>query len=735
MASSSSSSSSSSSYAALLSSDLQRLASSHHADGSERPAEAGAAKKDDGSLRASYEDLRKLPPQSADLTRLMNSFADLMATLEPQNPLPTRSPKRPSEPSPSPEGKKRRVDTMLPTLPPPPPPLPTDRDDNVHEGVPQWTLKPEERSRSLFHTSEEATNTAQRQSEETQRALLQALHDERALRAQSEDKAQRATDALLEAQTQHEVEVGDHQLAVKRLKAQVRALCSDQPLADIYAVFEEHVTRLVNENEALRRRNLTLEARVVDVDAADGVESVSAPDAGDTDNGDGDDVSCDSLGRRPTSDAAAGTAGTAVTRRRRHRYDDDTVTTTTAVDLPGGRGAAAVNGDVAGAVSTLLDKAHKRASRLAAKLQRVAVEKDELRGRYEDMCKRERQYVLAAKQASDATRRLTVLQHDHVRLKTEYDTERQRRAQLAADLAALRDDAQHWQASEHAVRAERERYAAEVAVLRSRVATLEDERKSLVRLTRFVSKHAPPAGVAAAAATAAGPAVEPRGTGPGAAGPAQTTRSGSTQRPRKGADAAENVDPNAAVDPDADSCAAALDASLGVLHESLVTACPALLPLFRKVSAEVHAHRTRTLRRLASVPSHQPPQPPQHTQHPGKAGKTPGVDVSAAKANTSALSCASASVSVISSSAQGPPGSARKTSRGAGAGKDLPWSKSPTQPRGATGGVHGRHVERETPPPPPPPPLPLPLYGTALYKGLFDAPPSSHTIRSYSPRK
>jgi hypothetical protein len=412
------------------------------------------------------------------------------------------------------------------------------------------------------------------------------------------------------------VEVGDHQLAVKRLKAQVRALCSEQPLADIYAVFEEHVTRLVNENEALRRRNLTLEARVVDVDAVDGVESVCAPDAGDTDNGDGDDVSCDSLGRRPTSDAAAGTE-VAVTRRRRHRYDDDTTTTTTAttattaVDQPGGRGAAAVNGDVAGAVSTLLDKAHKRASRLAAKLQRVAVEKDELRGRYEDMCKRERQYVLAAKQASDATRRLTVLQHDHLRLKTEYDTERQRRAQLAADLAALRDDAQHWQASEHAVRAERERYAAEVAVLRSRVATLEDERKSLVRLTRFVSKHAPPVGVAMAAATAAGPAAEPRGTGPGAAGPAQTKRSGSTQRPRKGADAAENVDPNAAVvDPDADSCAAALDASLGVLHESLVTACPALLPLFRKVSADVHAHRTRTLRRRASGPSHQPPAPP-----------------------------------------------------------------------------------------------------------------------------
>ena len=230
------------SYAAHLSSDLQRLASTCH------------TKKND-DVCSSYEDLRKLP-QSADLTRLMSSFADLMATLEPESQTllsTTRSPKRPSKPSPSPEGKKRRVAAS-------PPPLANDLCDNL-KGIP---CAPEH-SRSLFHHTSDQTSAVVphnssamlRQLEETNRALLQALHDERALRALSEDKAQRATDTLLEAQTQHEVDLGDHQLAVKRLKAQVRALCSEQPLADIYAVFEEHVTRLVNENEALRRRNKT----------------------------------------------------------------------------------------------------------------------------------------------------------------------------------------------------------------------------------------------------------------------------------------------------------------------------------------------------------------------------------------------------------------------------------------------------------------------------------------------
>ena len=44
-----------------------------------------------------------------------------------------------------------------------------------------------------------------------------------------------------------------------------------------------------------------------------------------------------------------------------------------------------------GAVSLMVDKSNKRAARLAAKLKRLATEKEELRDRYEALCKRERQ--------------------------------------------------------------------------------------------------------------------------------------------------------------------------------------------------------------------------------------------------------------------------------------------------------------------------------------------------------
>ena len=114
------------------------------------------------------------------------------------------------------------------------------------------------------------------------------------------------------------------------------------------------------------------------------------------------------------------------------------------------------------------------------------------------------------------------------------------------------------------------------------------------------------------------------------------------------------------------------------------------------------------------------PPPPQHSfQTTAKPSKSLGVDVSTCNTITNT------NMSILStcSSAQGGPGSARKGTTRAALG-----GKLPSQPY------------RETPPSPPP--LPLPLYGTALYKGLFDAPHSrsiqrthTHTLRSYSPHK
>ena len=105
---------------------------------------------------------------------------------------------------------------------------------------------------------------------------------------------------------------------------------------------------------------------------------------------DADDVSVDSLGdggsdRGPTNygQAVSGRFNTrAASRERQQRGKEDT------------EEDAHVT---VGAVSLMVDKSNKRAARLSAKLKRLAMEKEELRDRYEALCKRERQVSLGVR--------------------------------------------------------------------------------------------------------------------------------------------------------------------------------------------------------------------------------------------------------------------------------------------------------------------------------------------------
>jgi len=210
---------------------------------------------------------------------------------------------------------------------------------------------------------------------------------------------------------------------------QVRALCAEQPLADIYAVFEDHVARLVAENEALRRRNLALETKDADADGvfAPGAGASSRPrgtgngkgngrgsaDAaaaqrarvmssftasvlmgdersgfglaqGRADDNDGD-VSDDSLSEsspRSRRTAAPSPFAPTATTFRGNIGANTTHGTATATAAGAERVEDTGVALAAGAVSTMLAKAQKHAARLASKLKRVATEKEELRGRY-----------------------------------------------------------------------------------------------------------------------------------------------------------------------------------------------------------------------------------------------------------------------------------------------------------------------------------------------------------------
>jgi hypothetical protein len=50
---------------------------------------------------------------------------------------------------------------------------------------------------------------------------------------------------VAEVRAQYEVQLDDFKLAVVRLNAQMRMLCSQQPLQDIFKTFEEHTQRCV----------------------------------------------------------------------------------------------------------------------------------------------------------------------------------------------------------------------------------------------------------------------------------------------------------------------------------------------------------------------------------------------------------------------------------------------------------------------------------------------------------
>ena len=64
--------------------------------------------------------------------------------------------------------------------------------------------------------------------------------------------------------TQCDVDLDSQRLEVIRLKSQLRAVCEENSLADIYSAFEGEITRLLRENGSLRRVNLELETKDLD---------------------------------------------------------------------------------------------------------------------------------------------------------------------------------------------------------------------------------------------------------------------------------------------------------------------------------------------------------------------------------------------------------------------------------------------------------------------------------------
>jgi hypothetical protein len=66
---------------------------------------------------------------------------------------------------------------------------------------------------------------------------------------------------ILEVRTLCSLQITENKLDSVKLKGQMRILCDNNNVLDIYNVFDKHTQKLIVENESLREKNLILESK------------------------------------------------------------------------------------------------------------------------------------------------------------------------------------------------------------------------------------------------------------------------------------------------------------------------------------------------------------------------------------------------------------------------------------------------------------------------------------------
>jgi sulfur relay (sulfurtransferase) DsrF/TusC family protein len=69
---------------------------------------------------------------------------------------------------------------------------------------------------------------------------------------------------ILEVRTHCSLQITESKLDSVKLKGQMRVLCTNHNVLDIYNIFDIHTQKLIVENESLREKNLILESKKID---------------------------------------------------------------------------------------------------------------------------------------------------------------------------------------------------------------------------------------------------------------------------------------------------------------------------------------------------------------------------------------------------------------------------------------------------------------------------------------
>jgi hypothetical protein len=90
---------------------------------------------------------------------------------------------------------------------------------------------------------------------------IEALNEERITSSNMEKKLRFFEEEILEVRTLCSLQIAENKLDSVKLKGQMRVICDNNNVSDIYNIFDIHTQKLIVENESLREKNLILESK------------------------------------------------------------------------------------------------------------------------------------------------------------------------------------------------------------------------------------------------------------------------------------------------------------------------------------------------------------------------------------------------------------------------------------------------------------------------------------------
>jgi hypothetical protein len=87
--------------------------------------------------------------------------------------------------------------------------------------------------------------------------LIDTLAEETHRRKSADERVLDLNEAAIEAKVQYELKTQNSLLEVKNLRAQLRALCDNQSLTDVFAAFEESVGRCLTPIKPIKTNSKT----------------------------------------------------------------------------------------------------------------------------------------------------------------------------------------------------------------------------------------------------------------------------------------------------------------------------------------------------------------------------------------------------------------------------------------------------------------------------------------------